>query len=162
MLLRLGIYGRAVRIGVISNDQDRKIGEKREDSWSQGDRDNLHPDWRWSKNAASASPSVWVLCGYVVVLVDGRQVGNVPGKLSPYSEQETRDYCDAIAWAAKQPWSDGNVGLYGASYNATTQRYVAVLHPPSLRAMAPISADGDTRDLAYPGGIFLEGYRRWW
>ncbi|PKK48995.1 hypothetical protein CI102_6029 [Trichoderma harzianum] len=28
--------------------------------------------------------------------------------------------------------------------------------------MAPISADGDIRDLAYPGGIFLEGYRRWW
>ncbi|KAF3068545.1 hypothetical protein CFAM422_007711 [Trichoderma lentiforme] len=28
--------------------------------------------------------------------------------------------------------------------------------------MAPISADGDIRDLAYPGGIFLEGYCRWW
>ncbi|PTB60591.1 hypothetical protein M431DRAFT_477055 [Trichoderma harzianum CBS 226.95] len=162
VLLRLGIYGRAFRIGAISNDEDREISEKREDSWFQGDRDNLHPYWRWSENAASASPSVWVPRGYVVVLVDGRGVGNVPGKLSPYSKQEARDYYDAIGWAAKQPWSDGNVGLYGASYNATTQWHVAALHPPSLKAMAPISADGDIRDLAYPGGIFLEGYRRWW
>ncbi|KAL5088200.1 hypothetical protein Trisim1_006871 [Trichoderma cf. simile WF8] len=162
VLLRLGIYGRAFRIGAISNDEDRDISEKREDSWFQGDRDNLHPYWRWSENAASASPSVWVPRGYVVVLVDGRGVGNVPGKLSPYSKQEARDYYDAIEWAAKQPWSDGNVGLYGASYNATTQWHVAALHPPSLKAMAPISADGDIRDLAYPGGIFLEGYRRWW
>ncbi|PNP49575.1 hypothetical protein THARTR1_09897 [Trichoderma harzianum] len=28
--------------------------------------------------------------------------------------------------------------------------------------MAPISADGDIRDLTYSGGTFLEGYRRWW
>ncbi|KAL6830102.1 Alpha/Beta hydrolase protein [Trichoderma camerunense] len=162
VLLRLGIYGRAFRIGAISNDEDREISEKREDSWFQGDQDNLHPYWRWSENAAIASPSVWVPRGYVVVLVDGRGVGNVPGKLSPYSKQEARDYYDAIEWAAKQPWSDGNVGLYGASYNATTQWHVAALHPPSLKAMGPISADGDIRDLAYPGGIFLEGYRRWW
>ncbi|QYS93352.1 PepX_C domain-containing protein [Trichoderma simmonsii] len=156
VLLRLGIYGRAFRVGAISNDEDREISEKREDSWFQGDRDNLHPYWRWSENAASASPSVWVPRGYVVVLVDGRGVGNVPGKLSPYSKQEARDYYDAIEWAAKQPWSDGNVGLYGASYNATTQWHVAALHPPSLKAMAPISADGDIRDLAYPdyvGGL---------
>ncbi|KKO99814.1 X-Pro dipeptidyl-peptidase C-terminal non-catalytic domain-containing protein [Trichoderma harzianum] len=85
----------------------------------------------------------------------GHEVGNVPGKLSPYSNQEARDYYDAIEWAARPPWSDGNVGLYGASYNATTQWHVAALHPPLLKAMAPISADGDIRDLAYPGGIFL-------
>ncbi|KAL6698444.1 Alpha/Beta hydrolase protein [Trichoderma pleuroticola] len=111
-------------------------------------RDNLHPYWRWSENAASASPSVWVPRGYVVVLVDGRGVGNVPGKLSPYSEQEARNDYDATEWAAKQTWSDGN--------------HVAALHPPSLKAMAPISADGDIRDLTYSGGTFLEGYRRWW
>lgn len=43
VLLRLGIYGRAFRIGATSSDEDREISEKREGSWFQGDRDNLHP-----------------------------------------------------------------------------------------------------------------------
>ncbi|KAL7947739.1 Alpha/Beta hydrolase protein [Trichoderma barbatum] len=156
VLLRLGIYGRAFRVGVNFNDADHELSEEREDAWFRGDRANLHPYWRFSENGASASPSVWVPRGYVVVWVDGRGVGNVPGKLSPYSKQEARDYYDSIEWAARQPWSDGNVGLYGASYNATNQWHVAALHPPSLKAMAPISGDGDIRDLAYPGGIFLK------
>ncbi|KAF3068710.1 hypothetical protein CFAM422_007710 [Trichoderma lentiforme] len=101
VLLRLGIYGRAFRIGTIFNDEDREISENREDSWFQGDRDNLHRYCRWSENAASASPSVWIPRGYVVVLADGRGVGNVLGKLSPYSKQEARDYFDVIEWAAK-------------------------------------------------------------
>ncbi|UKZ74114.1 hypothetical protein TrVFT333_001773 [Trichoderma virens FT-333] len=156
VLMRLGIYGRAFRIGAIFDDADRETSEKREDTWFQGDRQHLHPYWRFSKNAASASPSVWVPRGYVVVLVDGRGVGNVPGKSNPYSKQKTRDYYDAIEWAAKQPWSDGISAATGASYNATTQWHVAALHPPSLKAIASISADGDIHDLSYPGGIFLE------
>jgi predicted acyl esterase len=41
---------------------------------------------------------------------------------------------------------------------------VANLAPPSLKAIMPWAADGDAyRELAYPGGILAEGYRRnWW
>jgi predicted acyl esterase len=39
----------------------------------------------------------------------------------------------------------------------------SALRPPALKAIAPLSSDADGyRDLAYPGGIFLENYRRWW
>jgi predicted acyl esterase len=98
-----------------------------------------------------------------VILVDGRGVAQTPGTLDVFSKQEALDYYDAIEWAARQPWSDGNVGLYGGSYNATIQWNVAALHPPSLKAIAPLASDADAyRDLAYPGGIFLQNYRRWW
>ncbi|UKZ47552.1 hypothetical protein TrVGV298_001775 [Trichoderma virens] len=139
VLMRLRIYGRAFRIGAIFDDADRETSEKREDAWFQGDRQHLHPYWRFSDNAASACPSVWVSRGYIVALVDGRGVGNVPGKLNPYSKQKTRDYYDAIEWAAKQPWSDGNIGRYWRL----------------IQRNDPV-AYGDIRDLSYPGGIFLE------
>ena len=102
--------------------------------------------------------------GYVCVRVDSRGVGRTPGTLAPFSPQEAQDYYDAIEWAAQQDWSDGNVGLYGSSYTGTTQWNVAILQPPSLKAMMPWAADGDAyRELAYPGGILAEGYRRnWW
>ena len=35
------------------------------------------------------------------------------GEWRPYGD-EGRDSYDAVEWAAEQPWSDGNVGLYGA------------------------------------------------
>jgi putative CocE/NonD family hydrolase len=94
--------------------------------------------------------------------VGGRGVGRTPGKLNPFSRQEALDYYDAIQWAAEQPWSDGNVGLLGGSYNATIQWNVAALHPPTLKAIAPLASDSDAyRDLAYPGGLLLGNYRRW-
>jgi predicted acyl esterase len=83
--------------------------------------------------------------------------------LEPFSAHEARDFYDAIEWVAVQPWCDGRVGLYGASYNATIQWNVAAMSPPSLKAIMPFASDADAyRDLSYPGGIFNESYRRAW
>jgi predicted acyl esterase len=38
--------------------------------------------------------------------------------LDPFSPREIRDFYNAIEWAARQPWSNGKVGLAGISYNA--------------------------------------------
>ncbi|ETI21747.1 hypothetical protein G647_05816 [Cladophialophora carrionii CBS 160.54] len=163
VLLGVSVYGRAFQIGSILSDADFEASEKREAAWYETDRSHIVPSFRLSENAASGNASTWVPLGYAMVRVDERGVGHTPGTLNPFSKQGALDYFDAIEWAAKQPWSDGNVGTYGASYNATIQWNVAALHPPSLRAMAPISGDGGYRDLAYPGGIFLEKYRhQWW
>jgi predicted acyl esterase len=163
VLLRLSIYGRAFKIGSILSEGDYDASEDREAAWFEKGRNEIEPYFRYAENAVSANASTWVPRGYVLVRVDCRGVGNTPGTLDPFSEQEARDYYDAIEWAAKEPWSDGNVGLYGGSYNATIQWNVAALHPPALKAIAPLATDADAyRDLSYPGGIFLEKYRRWW
>jgi predicted acyl esterase len=163
VLLRLGVYGRAFEMGSIFSDADYDASEEREAAWYETNREQISPYFRPAENAVSANASTWVPRGYVLVRVDSRGVGNTPGKLNPFSKQEALDYYDAIEWAAKQPWCDGNVGLYGASYAATIQWNVAALRPPHLKAIAPLASDGDAyRELAYPGGIFMEKYRQWW
>ncbi|KAJ6185906.1 hypothetical protein N7519_007207 [Penicillium mononematosum] len=163
VLLRLSIYGRAFTIGSIHTETDYNDSEEREAAWYEKDRSPIHPYMRYSESCVSANSSDWVPRGYVVIRVDGRGVGKSPGKLDPFSRQEAEDYYDAIQWAAQQPWSNGMVGLYGASYNATIQWNVAALQPPALKAIAPLASDADAyRDLAYQGGILLDNYRRWW
>ncbi len=164
VIMRLGIYGKAFGTGVICGDQDYERAEKREDKWFEDDRSDLPPLVRYSENVVSANASTWVPRGYVLMRIDGRGVGKSPGALNPFSQEEAEDYYDAIEWAATQPWSNGKVGLYGASYNATIQWNVAALRPPALQAIMPFAGDADAyRDLSYPGGIFNEGYRQeWW
>ncbi|MFF4442590.1 CocE/NonD family hydrolase [Streptomyces sp. NPDC001621] len=163
VLMRLGIYGRAFETGSVFTEADHAASEEREAAWFEKSTDGIPSYFRYSENAVSPNASTWVPRGYVVVRVDGRGVGNTPGTLNPFSKQEALDYYDAIQWAAEQSWSNGNVGLYGGSYNATIQWNVAALQPPALKAIAPLSSDSDAyRDLAYPGGIFLKNYRGWW
>jgi predicted acyl esterase len=164
VILRLSVYGKAFGSGSVCSPEDYLGSEKREDAWFQQQRKGLGPSLRYAENVVSANTMDWVPRGYVLVRVDGRGVGSTPGVLNPFSRQEAEDYYDVIEWAAVQPWSNGKVGLYGASYAATIQWNVAALKPPSLQAMIPWAGDADSyRDLSYPGGIFNEGYRRqWW
>ncbi|RTE69508.1 hypothetical protein BHE90_016114 [Fusarium euwallaceae] len=162
-LVRLSIYGRAFTIGSRLTQADYDASEDREAAWYEKDRNEINPYFRYSETGVSANASTWVPRGYALVRVDGRGVGHTPGKLHPFSKQEALDYYDAIQWTAHQPWCDGNVGLYGGSYNATIQWNVAALNPPALKAMAPLASDSDSyRELAYPGGILLGNYRQWW
>ena len=48
------------------------------------------------------------------------------------------DGYDAIEWMSTQPWSNGNVGLYGCSSTAEWQMAVASLGHPALKAMVPM------------------------
>jgi uncharacterized protein len=106
---------------------------------------------------------VWVPNGYVCVRVDSRGVGNSPGLQAPFSVQQAEDYYDAIEWAGTQPWSNGNVGLWGMSYLAITQHAVASLQPPHLKAMIALGTDSDLYNEAiYGGGIFGQGFWMWW
>ena len=75
--------------------------------------------------------------GYVLIRVDTRGSGKSPGYLDPFSRQETRDFYNAIEWAAQQPWSNGKVGNLGISYFAFNQWLVASLQPPHLTAIIP-------------------------
>jgi putative CocE/NonD family hydrolase len=59
---------------------------------------------------------------------------------------ETRDGYDTIEWAARQPWADGKVGTYGASYMGATQWLAAIETPPSLKAMVPSITASDYHD----------------
>ncbi len=101
------------------------------------------------------NPERWLPWGYALVRVDTRGFGQSPGKGSGLNEQEANDYYDAIEWAGRQPWSNGNVGLSGVSYIAINQWFAAAKQPPSLKAIIPWEGLADEyRDSFYRGGIF--------
>lgn len=105
----------------------------------------------------------WASQGYALLRIDGRGSCKAPGLLHPYSAQEAEDNYDAIEWAAAQPWSNGNVGLWGISFTAASQLPVASLNPPHLKAIIPHSPDLDQyRDIVFQGGLYYIDYRENW
>ncbi len=72
---------------------------------------------------------------YVAVVQDMRGRYASEGEFSKYSVLEPADGFDTLEWLAKQPYSDGRIGMWGTSYGAHTQADAAKLDPPSLKAM---------------------------
>jgi len=100
--------------------------------------------------------------GYAVVVQDCRGTYQSGGSFNPYF-QEAADGADAIAWAAVQPWSNGAVGMMGASYYGATQWLAAAEQPPALRAIAPfITTDQYYERWTYQGGAFQLGFILQW
>jgi predicted acyl esterase len=108
-------------------------------------------------------PEKWVPEGYVCLRVDSRGCGRSPGYVECWGPRETRDLALCIEWAAKQAWSDGNIGLNGISYYAMNQWQVAAEQPPSLKAICIWEGAADFyRDMAYHGGIMCTFVRNWY
>ncbi|WP_409304779.1 CocE/NonD family hydrolase [Peribacillus sp. SCS-155] len=109
-----------------------------------------------------ADPERWTPHGYAVVRIDSRGAGWSEGVQKLWSRQEIEDFYECIEWAAKEPWSDGNIGLLGISYYAANQWLVAAMQPPHLKAMIPWEGTSDWyREFYYHGGIrctFLDSW----
>ena len=80
--------------------------------------------------------------GYVFASADVRGRGDSDGVFVPY-ENEGRDGFDTIGWIRKQPWSNGSVATWGASYCGRIQWYTAELQPEGLKAMVPVVSPSD-------------------
>jgi len=93
--------------------------------------------------------------GYVVAAVQVRGGGASFGAYQGlFSKAETDDGREMIEWFASQPWSDGNVGMFGGSYLGMTQYMAASEHPTALKAIFPNVAGLDMYDVLYPGGVY--------
>jgi hypothetical protein len=98
--------------------------------------------------------------GYAVAVQDVRGRYLSDGVFDPY-RQEGQDGFDSIAWLARQPWSDGQVGLTGLSYPAAVQWLAAVDEPPQLKAMAPSMTFSTGRAFCYFGGALDLSWLPW-
>lgn len=101
--------------------------------------------------------SYFVERGYVVARVDIRGTGESEGHVIPYeySDIELNDGEDVIAWLAAQPWSTGQVGMFGISWGGFNSIQLAVRHPPALKAFIALMATEDLYqdDVHYMDGI---------
>src|SRR5580704_10993052 len=127
-----------------------------------------HPDVAYRstnkyQNWEVVDPEKWVPHGYACVRVDSRGTGRSPGFIDHFSSRETRDFYECIEWAARQPWSNGNIGLSGVSYYGINQWHVASLEPPHLAAMCIWEGAADWyRDMTHHGGILSTFWANWY
>src|SRR4051812_26459953 len=100
---------------------------------------------------------------YILVHAGVRGAGCSAGAFSLFSEQQAEDGASLVEWIARQPWSNGDVGIYGHSYSATMGLLVAAQRPPHLRALTVDGVMDDLyRDLVYPGGVANNGFPVLW
>ncbi len=108
------------------------------------------------------SPLVGAQRGYAVVVQEARGRGGSEGVWEPYGK-EGEDAYDTVEWAASQPWSDGNVGLYGACALGWTAIQGAVEAPPHLKAVfAYMTATNYHCGWTYSDGALELGFQLSW
>lgn len=102
----------------------------------------------------AADPAYWVAHGYVIINPDSRGAYNSQGMLNYWGSQNALDGYDTIEWAARQPWSNGKIGMSGNSWLTVSQWFIAGEQPPHLAAIAPWEGFVDHfRETANRGGI---------
>jgi len=95
--------------------------------------------------------------GFVTARLDvrgtGRSGGTVPA--SEYSETEISDCVAVIDWLARQPWSNGSVGMWGISWSAINTLLVAARQPGPLKACIAVHPSDElfARDIHYIDGL---------
>lgn len=73
--------------------------------------------------------------GYTMAFFSVRGTGSSGGCFQFGGRDEQRDQVELVNWTAKQPWSNGRVGMAGLSYMAYTAWQAAVQAPPALKTI---------------------------
>src|SRR3954451_13740716 len=101
--------------------------------------------------------------GYTRVNTDVRGSGKSGGALCLLCLREQQDVYDVVEWIARQPWSNGNVALYGYSYSAITSLLGAALQPPHLDALVVGHPPTDPyRYVVWHNGLYDQGFIAGW
>ena len=95
--------------------------------------------------------------GFAVVAVSMRGTGESGGCLRFGDPTDWQDARTVIQTIAVQPWSNGNVGMYGHSYPGWSQFMAAAARPPALKAIVPTSGVVDLWSLLLRHGAPLTG-----
>ena len=85
---------------------------------------------------SGCSPKTYVPFGYVMVRQDTRGRGGSEG-IWTWMTSDRQDGYDAVEWIARQPWSDGKIGMVGCSYVGATQHLAAMGRPSHLSTIIP-------------------------
>lgn len=80
--------------------------------------------------------------GYNVVMQDVRGCFGSGGVFVPFIH-EADDGADTLAWVTQQPWCNGTIGMWGASYLGYVQWAAAAAGRPELKALMPMLTRAD-------------------
>lgn len=113
------------------------------------------PDRPDSAGQMAAQAKRYTDAGYVFVLQDVRGKGHSQGFYAAF-ENDIEDGYDTIDWVAKQPWSNGQVGITGGSALGITSNAAAMAAHPALKAAYVVVAPYDRLKNSYMGGVLKE------
>jgi putative CocE/NonD family hydrolase len=98
--------------------------------------------------------------GYVGVVAYARGTRGSRAMPVPY-EHDGEDARAVIEWIAKQPWSDGRVGMYGSGYSGFTAWAAAKRPPKALKAIATTAGTAPGVDRPALEHIYPNAAYRW-
>lgn len=101
----------------------------------------------------------FVTHGYTVAFVPTRGAGGTDSCADLMGPKERSDLDQAVTWLGTQEWSNGNVGMTGASYDGSTPWEVASTGNPYLKTIVPVSGIHDLYEFVYGKG---HNDWRWW
>lgn len=100
----------------------------------------------------------WANKGYAVVSQDVRGRADSEGELIPFYNERDDGY-DTIDWIIAQEWSDGNVGMWGASYLGFVVVAAATSGHPNLKAVVDeVNVGSPFVDTVRKGEPFVLGH----
>jgi len=102
-----------------------------------------------------AHPVWFARHGYHVAIQDVRGRGGSEGEFYAF-RHESRDGAETIAWLLRHPACNGRIGMYGFSYQGSTQLLAAVENPEGLVCIAPHMTACDL----YHGWFYHQGALR--
>jgi len=111
--------------------------------------------------AVAPAPRI-VARGYVLIIQDVRGRYRSEGEWYPFRHEQADGY-DSVEWAASLPYSNGKVGMMGASYVGATQMLAAISTPPHLAGIAPnVTASNYHDGWTYQSGAFEQWFDQNW
>ncbi len=111
---------------------------------------------------AAAKQKEWVAAGYARVVQDVRGKFKSEGKYRAFNDDMLDSY-DTIEWIARQPWSNGKVGMEGPSAMGIITNLAAMSGAPHLVcAFVTVGHGSGYRYASHPGGVFLKNMNEEW
>lgn len=98
--------------------------------------------------------------GYVGVMAYTRGKACSPDRIVPY-EHDGHDANSVIDWIARQPWSDGQVGMMGGSYDGFTQWAAAKRANGHLKTIVPVVPNNPGNGLPMQNNVFILANYAW-
>ncbi|MHB8901843.1 MAG: CocE/NonD family hydrolase [Thermoguttaceae bacterium] len=112
----------------------------------------ITPYDRSRENAAELWRETMVRNGYAFVAEDMR--GFYGAAAAGQGVSRHGDGYDTVEWIARQPWSNGKVGMMGYSHLGAVQYETAVTAPPHLACAIPAQAPGNYYTDSYYPEVF--------
>lgn len=104
--------------------------------------------------------------GYVVAIQETRSALDEEGKTFPFIADgwgKLQDGYDTVEWLAESPYTNGNIGTWGASALGITQLLMAPSNPPHLKCQYILVAAASLYHHGlFPGGQLLKSQAEGW